>query len=634
MPCLPRLPVFARLPVIALSALLVAPGVLHAAEPREKGTQPAAKRAEQAAEQSAEQNSPFFKQRRAVVDAAKASRWDDAIAQARKLVDMTQPQGNPYEQLDASELLYTLLYQQGQYAQAVLQTDQMMALAATDGMGPVNGQMQALVQRGLMAAVMADDKAALARYLQALKQEAKPFAPLWQWDAQRNQLGYQAAQFSVPLVQGRWVLFQLEPAKDRKDAASLQYVYLKPDGKRLLARVQISYEERLKDMDVVARQKWLQEERSTLASEQTPEPSIKLPALPFTDGVQTQQASREKRSGGRPDILHLDWALVRGNWSLSLQAEQLDSERDTALQQLPQLWQAMQWPNAPELPPQLPRQEREVTMAWQVDKDWPKAGQLARAALPDAQYPAELARLNSVAGISAFKAGQQAEAGRYLDQALQAWPYVSLFRLESELVDQAQQYGAELAAQQGRNADAAALMRQYLRNAGGLQNIWVQAKDPQVAELENRRTGMVLPMRAAGFHLQEPLDSQRMLYRDLMTEQQMGLTTGLKIPETDDAQEKLLRTAVEKQFGLTLGALKKSSFAAQTRASDRKPVGRQWAFEVTAQQSKTGKKEVKLVKQVIFWIVDQASTRSILRASIATAGEQAQAEQLAKALNW
>ena len=240
------------------------PGVLHAAEPREKGTQPAAKRAEQAAEQSAEQNSPFFKQRRAVVDAAKASRWDDAIAQARKLVDMTQPQGNPYEQLDASELLYTLLYQQGQYAQAVLQTDQMMQLAATDDMGPVNGQMQALVQRGLMAAVMADDKAALARYLQALKQEAKPFAPLWQWDAQRNQLSYQAAQFSVPLVQGRWVLFQLEPAKDRKDAASLQYVYLKPDGKRLLARVQISDEERLKDMDAVARQKWLKDDNAYL----------------------------------------------------------------------------------------------------------------------------------------------------------------------------------------------------------------------------------------------------------------------------------------------------------------------------------------------------------------------------------
>jgi hypothetical protein len=167
---------------------------------------------------------------------------------------------------------------------------------------------------------------------------------------------------------------------------------------------------------------------------------------------------------------------VRGNWKLSLHAEQMDSERDSALQQLPQLWQAMQWPKAPELPPELPRQEREVSHAWRVDDDWPRAGQLARAALADAQFPAELARLNTVAGISAFKAGQQAEAGRYLDQALQAWPYVSLFRLESELVDLAQQYGAELAAQQGRDADAARLMRQYLRNAGGLQNIWVQAR--------------------------------------------------------------------------------------------------------------------------------------------------------------
>jgi hypothetical protein len=262
--------------------------------------------------------------------------------------------------------------------------------------------------------------------------------------------------------------------------------------------MRLGYDDGLKDMDAAARQKSLQQERSIFASEQTPEPGLRLPALPFATPCKASRPAARKEEG-RPDILHLDWGLVRGNWKLSLHAEQMDSERDSALQQLPQLWQAMQWPKAPELPPELPRQEREVSHAWRVDDDWPRAGQLARAALADAQFPAELARLNTVAGISAFKAGQQAEAGRYLDQALQAWPYVSLFRLESELVDLAQQYGAELAAQQGRDADAARLMRQYLRNAGGLQNIWVQASDPQVADLENRRTGMVLPMRAAAF---------------------------------------------------------------------------------------------------------------------------------------
>lgn len=625
---LPRLPALVSLPAIAVALLLSSPEALHATEPAKPTEQTGQS---ERTDQPAEQESPFFQQRRAVVQAAQAKRWEDAIAQARKLVDMSLPRGNAYEQLDASELLYTLLYQQRQYAQAVSQTDQMMALAAVDEDGPVNGQMQALIQRGLMAAVMAEDQSALARYLQALKQESKPFAPLWQWDAARNQLSYQAAQLSVPLVQGRWVLFQLDPAKDRKDAANLEYVYLKPDGKRLLAQLRLRYDERLKDLDTAARQKWLQQDSSILASEQTPEPAIKLAALPFTDAVQSQQASREKRTGGRPDVMHLDWALVRGNWSLSLRAEQLDSELDTALQQLPLLWQAIQWQNTSELPPQLPNQEREVTQAWQAQQDWPKAGQLARAALPDAQYPAELARLNTVAGIAAFKAGQQTEASRYLDQALLAWPYVSLFRLESELVDQAQQYGAELAALQGRDADAARLMRQYLRNAGGLENIWVQAKSPQVAELENRRTGMVLPMRAAGFHLQEPLDSQRMLYRDLMTEQQLGLTTGLKISESDDAQEKLLRGALEKQFRLKAGALKKQRFSPQVRDKDRKPEGHKWTFEVSPQESKAG---TAPIKRAIFWLVDQGDTRSILRASVATAGEETRSEQLAQALSW
>ncbi|WP_230847548.1 hypothetical protein [Comamonas testosteroni] len=616
---LPRIPAPVSLTAMAVALLLAGPATLQAAEPARQADSPA------------EQSSPFFRQRRAVVEAAQARRWDDAVAQARKLQDMTLPHGNPYEQLDASGLLYTLLYQQGQYAQAVLQTDHMMALAAADGYDPVSGQMQALIQRGLTAAMMAGDQGGLARYLQALKQESKAFAPLWQWDAKHKQLHYQAAQLSVPLVQGRWVLVQLEPARDRSDAANLEYVYLKPDGRRLRVRMRLRYDDGLKDMDAAARQKLLQQEHGIFAREQTPEPALTLPALPFADAVQSQQASREKREEEKADILHLDWGLVRGNWNLSLHAEQMDSERDSALQQLPQLWQAMQWPKAPELPPELPRQEREVASAWRVDDDWPRAGQLARAALADAQFPAELARLNTVAGISAFKAGQKAEASRYLDQALQAWPYVSLFRLESELVDQAQQYGAELAAQQGRDADAARLMRQYLRNAGGLQNIWVQAQDPQVADLENRRTGMVLPMRAAGFHLQEPKDSQRMMYRDLMTGQQLGLTTGLKIPESDEAQEKLLRTALEKQFRLKAGSLKKRSFTAQTRSGDRRPEGREWTFEVSPQESRPGAAHAK---RVVFWIVDQGASRAILRASVSSLREQTRAEQLAQALSW
>ena len=153
---LPRIPAPVSLTAMAVALLLAGPATLQAAEPARQADSPA------------EQDSPFFRQRRAVVEAAQARRWDDAVAQARKLQDMTLPRGNPYEQLDASGLLYTLLYQQGQYAQAVLQTDHMMALASAEGYDPVSGQMQALIQRGLTAAMMAGDQEALARYLQAL----------------------------------------------------------------------------------------------------------------------------------------------------------------------------------------------------------------------------------------------------------------------------------------------------------------------------------------------------------------------------------------------------------------------------------------------------------------------------------
>ena len=96
-----------------------------------------------------------------------------------------------------------------------------------------------------------------------------------------------------------------------------------------------------------------------------------------------------------------------------------------------------------------------------------------------------------------------------------------------------------------------------------------------------------------------------------------------------------VRTALEKQFRLKVGALKKRSFTAQTRAKDRKPAGRQWTFEVSEQENTAQSKQgAAPVKRVVFWIVDQGSTRSILRASVSTPRDEARAEQLAQALNW
>lgn len=299
---LPRIPAPVSLTAIAVVMLLSGPAPQAAEPARQAG-------GSGQADSPAEQDSPFFRLRRAVVEAAQARRWDDATAQARKLLDMTLPRGNPYEQLDASGLLYGLLYQQGQYAQAVLQTDQMMALAAADGYDPVSGQMQALIQRGLTAAMMAGDQGALARYLQELRQESKAFAPLWHWNTSEQQLHYQAAQLSVPLVQGRWVLVQLEPTRDRKDVASLEYVYLKPDGRRLRVRMRLGYDDGLKDMDAAARQKSLQQERSIFASERGYRPCRSATLCKASRPA----ARKEKRGGPTSCIWTGGWCAATGN---------------------------------------------------------------------------------------------------------------------------------------------------------------------------------------------------------------------------------------------------------------------------------------------------------------------------------
>ena len=77
--------------------------------------------------------------------------------------------------------------------------------------------------------------------------------------------------------------------------------------------------------------------------------------------------------------------------------------------------------------------------------------------------------------------------------------------------------------------------------------------------------------------------------------------------------------------------MKKRGFAPQVRSKERKPEGRQWTFEVSPQEPKPG---VAPVKRVIFWMVDQGTSRSILRASVTTPREETRAEQLAQALSW
>src|SRR5690606_27267832 len=153
---------------------------------------------------SDEASSPFFLHRKAISNAVQAEDWDAAIIAARKFFDFTIPRGNPYEQLDASGLLIRLLHQQGDYAQALQVVDEMISVTQDQNTlgGPLPEQMSDLIQRGMQEAMMADDHAALLRYQQMQHSEAKTYPALWHWELEKQQLHFQPAQITLPLIKG------------------------------------------------------------------------------------------------------------------------------------------------------------------------------------------------------------------------------------------------------------------------------------------------------------------------------------------------------------------------------------------------------------------------------------------------
>lgn len=579
--------------------------------------------------------SPFMRQRNAVVQAVKNKQWKQATALAQSLLELTLPEGNPYEQLDVSELLFTLQHQQGLHAQNLQLADRMLAAAASAKDGAVSGQVSALAQRGVMSAMVLQDSAAVARYQQVLRQDAPLFPAQWQWDSQAQRLTFQTAQLSVPTLFDRWVLVAVEAASDRSDASRLRYMYVKPNGQRMFATMQWRYDEDLVNADAAARTQMLDHRMESYAAASggaaVQVAALAQPELPIAGALQKRKLVRVASQEGA-DAVHMHWVALWGQWAWHMEVQAQQADHALAVQAASTLWQAVQWPQQA---PDLPQLASQPSLPWRSPHDWPKAGQLAREALGDARFPSEVARLNTVAGIAAFKAGEFAEAQQWLDTALQAWPYASVF--DSTLIDNAQQYGAAMALRRGDSPAAAALLRQYLRNAGGLSNVLALSPDKRQAWIDNRRTGMRLPLQAAGLFMQEPDRWERIVFRDLSSEMIVGLTSGMPIPADDAQQEALLRKALVQQFQLQPGALRKQRFVSKLAAPGQPArSGQHWVFEVQPVATDAGgsAQPAAPVRQVLFWLVDQGAQRAILRASVANAQQARQARQLALALRW
>ena len=573
----------------------------------------------------------FLRKHQAIVDAIKAKDWKTAISAAREFFDFTLQHNGFSEQMDAGYLLVKLLHQQGQYAEAGQVIDNMMNLARLTPQGPQPEQMHNLMQHGMMEAMMADDSAALKRYQQMLYKGMPLYPNLWQWSGDKQQLRYLPAQMTFPSEKGRWILTNVKNSDRRSSPMSVEYGYVTQRGGMIEAKISVSYDAKLGSQTAQEKLSGLQEHQATVqrfsATAPDAELSRDMPAFPYHDAVQVRYAVREKASQG--DRLTLYWEVIRGNWHITVRGRLLAADEADARAQLPVLVnELVLWPNSITLPGGADFEQRYemLQVEGQKQDDLSAAAKSAYAELPNALFPKEIAYLQSIIGIASYQAGDINKANQALNIALNAWSAVSQNGYDSLLYERSLEYAAEIAAQSGNDATAMRLMRQYVESKGYTYFHWTLHED----RLEQQQSKLVLPLRIAGFQIQV-IDGQRFYYKNLNTGQTLGVTTGLTIPATDDEQEQQLVHVLDKQFRLQVTESRGESYPSDSSQPSK---GMQWVFDVEPQIADVANSnlEAPSVQRVIFWIIDQHATRTILRASIHNKTEEERAMALVDAL--
>jgi len=497
--------------------------------------------------------------------------------------------------------------------------------------------------------ITAGDASALKRYQQVLRDGTHLYPSLWQWDMDKQQLHYLPAQLTFPLVKGRWVLKQVKETDQRSQPIHVSYWSVTQNGGLIKAEIRLSYDSQ---QDTQTPQEQLSSLQRAKAfryhfSQALPDAALAqgMPKLPYADAVQIQYVLKDKApdDGGLTmfweafwdNPLTMYWAAIRGNWHLTIRAEFLDSYRDDARAQLPVLVNdVLSWPKSVDLPGGADFEQRYKALGDEIlhHGNWSEAAKSAHAELPNARFPMDIAYLRSIIGIAAYQAGDVDQASQALDIALGTWSAVGKSDYDSPLYERSLEYAAEIAAQSGHDEDAMRLTRKYVKSKGDTYFYWMLHE--QV--LENKRSKQVLPLRAAGFHIQ-PIDERRFYYENINTGQVLGLATGLPVPATEDEQERLLAHALDEQFQLDVQASHRIPYQPDTQAGSTQSVeGTKWVFDVTPQASPYARRNPAAppIKRVIFWVVGHGETRTALRASISNDAQEEHAAEFAQALTW
>lgn len=563
--------------------------------------------------------------------------WPAADAAAAKALEAARANENSYEEFDAVATVVGLLHRQQRYADARRAAEAQIAIFdKRDASEDAISQLRVMAIREGAAAGEAAD---VARLQEKVYAQGNAYPGQWTRDAAAPRLDYALAGMTFPLTVGRWALVSFKPADQRADRAQLDYVQTLDDGRAVTARVWIGYREDLRAKDAQARREALAKRMETPEGDQTPAPEVEpaLPDLPFKDAVAAKRAQQAEYPRGVG--VEAQWIAVRGDWQVEVRASFAKDKQADAVARLGELFDAMTWDRDVRLfrGKSMAEQSREIESYWSMARDWPQAATLAQAALPDAAFPLEIARFNTVTGRAAYGRDDMATARRDLDVALAAWAHAAKAYHDESLYQTALDTAADIAYRQGRTQDAVALSRQFIDWVGSLGPAWSMPADG--AALRNADTGMLLPLRQGDFRL-EPIDPNRFYYRNLKTGEQLGLAVDQNAAVPDETLEASMRSFVEDKLGLRILDADTSAFSPHAQAGMSGELrGRKWLFRVEAKPDDG--RTVNLdgpaaapPARMAFWVVDRGDRRAILRAPLPAGGADTGVASFAQTLAW
>jgi len=580
--------------------------------------------------------SPFMRHMEDARGQIRASAWDAATDSARAALAAARLNRNRYEIFDAAMLLLNLLQKQGHHAGARKvaeeQVEDFKSLGDDEGMA-------IMLSRAIEAGMAAGEAADVARLQARLIELARPYPALWTVESGRR-LRYAPAGLSLPLAQGGWALQGFEPADARGKMARVDYARQLDERSRVSVQVRIGYmeDEDLRGQDGAQRVARLERLLGGPDGAQAaPAAQAAMPDLPFDNLAQRKRATRD---GG---LVEAEWVAARGDWSLWLRASYPEAAQAEAGAQLQALFGAISWEQERRLfrEQTMAMQAQAIDAEWAMAGDWPAAAKLAQAALPDAVFPLEIARLDTVMATAAYERGALDEARGLYQTGLAAWAYAGKGYHDETLYETALDRAADIAYRQGREDEAVALSKRYIEWVGDRDRAWSLTEGR--AELKSARTGQALPLRVGDFRL-KPIGQKLFQYEDLRTGERLGLSVEQKAGIGDEALERSMRAFMRDRLGLEAGGLQASAFAPRAQEGGTGQLqGRKWVFELAPRQEDgrtlrlDGRAEGGAPAPVgmVFWIVDRGDSRSILRAPLtADRDGNARIERVAQALAW